>query len=601
MRLKYIFYLFVLSISILTIESCKKSDPRPVPTAAFTWANAGEGIVQFTDASKEADTYAWDFGDATTSTEKSPKHDFGKNGKFTVTLTVKNESGENKTSQSVDVSSIPAPKTDFTFVLGADGLVTFTNATTGATTYAWDFGDATTSTEAAPKKTYTENKKYSVTLTATGKGGTMKATKDVDVVSLKPIPDFSFAEAAGTVTFTNNSKNADTYAWDFGDGTTSTEAAPKKTYTKNGTYTVKLTATGKGGAVSASKSVVVAGVVVTMSINATMYIGTSSAVVAVNMKDNTEKWRYKVGSAVYSSPTLVDGVVYVGDLDQYFYAIDAQTGKLKWRYTVGDGVVSSPMIIDGIVYFGSLGGNVYALDVQTGNQKWSKNIGRATSSSPTVVNGILYIGSRDNNLYALDAKTGSTKWTFQATNQIDSSPAVADGIVYVGSSDLNFYALDATTGTKKWAFKNNGTFNSSPTVANGIVYFGSDNGFVYAYDAKTGIRKWAYDAGANIRGVSPYISDNILFIASSDSGPLIAIDAASGTKKWSQYNGENISSPVVAGNVVYISSKWDNKIMGWDVSTGKLAWSYPLTTQASVCIQTQNGAVYYSSVSGHRQ
>jgi PKD repeat protein len=73
MRVKQLFYLFALSISILAIESCKKSDPRPAPTSAFTWVNAGEGIVQFIDASKEADTYAWAFGDGTaTSTDKSP-------------------------------------------------------------------------------------------------------------------------------------------------------------------------------------------------------------------------------------------------------------------------------------------------------------------------------------------------------------------------------------------------------------------------------------------------------------------------------------------------------------------------------------------------
>ena len=50
------------------------------------------------------------------------------------------------------------------------------------------------------------------------------------------------------VTFTNESVNADTYVWDFGDGNSSTEKSPVHTYEKAGTFTVILTATGSGGA-----------------------------------------------------------------------------------------------------------------------------------------------------------------------------------------------------------------------------------------------------------------------------------------------------------------------------------------------------------------
>jgi len=47
------------------------------------------------------------------------------------------------------------------------------------------------------------------------------------------------------ISFTNLSISATDYAWDFGDGNTSTDANPSNTYTADGTYTVKLTATDK--------------------------------------------------------------------------------------------------------------------------------------------------------------------------------------------------------------------------------------------------------------------------------------------------------------------------------------------------------------------
>lgn len=60
-------------------------------------------------------------------------------------------------------------------------------------------------------------------------------------------------------TFTNDSENASTYAWDFGDGNTSTEESPVHTYATKGDFTVTLTATGKGGEATSEKTVTVTG------------------------------------------------------------------------------------------------------------------------------------------------------------------------------------------------------------------------------------------------------------------------------------------------------------------------------------------------------
>ncbi len=80
----------------------------------------------------------------------------------------------------------------------------------------------------------------------------------------KPFALFSFAYSKPDklppveVTFTNRSLNADTYSWNFGDGSaTSTEANPKYTYTKSGTFKVTLVATGKGGSTQAEQEVFV--------------------------------------------------------------------------------------------------------------------------------------------------------------------------------------------------------------------------------------------------------------------------------------------------------------------------------------------------------
>ena len=56
-------------------------------------------------------------------------------------------------------------------------------------------------------------------------------------------------------TFTNYSQNASSYAWDFGDGNTSTEESPVHTYAAGGTYNVTLTATGAAGSASRTETI----------------------------------------------------------------------------------------------------------------------------------------------------------------------------------------------------------------------------------------------------------------------------------------------------------------------------------------------------------
>jgi|SRR5690242_14509984 len=66
-------------------------------------------------------------------------------------------------------------------------------------------------------------------------------------VKVQPDPFYSYNVEGLTVQFTNLSKNAASYSWDFGDGTTSTEASPTHTYPRKGKYVPTLTAKGADG------------------------------------------------------------------------------------------------------------------------------------------------------------------------------------------------------------------------------------------------------------------------------------------------------------------------------------------------------------------
>jgi len=142
--------------------------------------------------------------------------------------------------------------------------VQFTSTSTGATSYAWDFGDGNTSTDENPIHTYNEPGLYTIKLTVTGPGGSHTATEDNYITVNYPAPVASFTGTPTTgisplqVAFTSTSTGTITsYEWDFGDGTKSTAENPSHTYTKAGTYTVKLTATGPGGTSTKTRTITV--------------------------------------------------------------------------------------------------------------------------------------------------------------------------------------------------------------------------------------------------------------------------------------------------------------------------------------------------------
>jgi outer membrane protein assembly factor BamB len=127
-------------------------------------------------------------------------------------------------------------------------------------------------------------------------------------------------------------------------------------------------------------------------------------------------------SAQASGPT-----VYVGGGDGTLYALDAATGDTQWTFTrPAAGVGSSPTVVDGTVYVGSgfEDGALHAVDATTGDRQWVVDTGGGVSSSPTVVDGTVYVGSLDGTLYAVDAATGRRAWTVQTGESVRSSPTV---------------------------------------------------------------------------------------------------------------------------------------------------------------------------------
>ena len=140
--------------------------------------------------------------------------------------------------------------------------VTFTDKSTGSpSSWKWSFGDSTYSTAKNPVHTYSKAGKYTVSLTVKNAAGSNTVTKSSYIIVnvLKaPVAAFTVSPTSGkaplTVKFTDKSKDAYNYNWDFGDKTTSTLQSPSHKYTKAGKYTVTLTVKNAAGKNTMKKS-----------------------------------------------------------------------------------------------------------------------------------------------------------------------------------------------------------------------------------------------------------------------------------------------------------------------------------------------------------
>ena len=299
---------------------------------------------------------------------------------------------------------------------------------------------------------------------------------------------------------------------------------------------------------------------------------------ARNVASLTPAWTFPTGDAVTASPAVVDGVVYVGSWDGFFYAIDAGTGELRWKVQADcqPSVVPLPQVCGGPA-------------AGTSSPNRFQTPGGIITSSAAVVDDRVYFGG-GRTLYSVSATDGQVVWKHvicgnpEDTNclsdqndplQILSSPVVSGGKIYVGVSTggVNFgipyrggfLALDAKSGEQLWRFEvdadrpngmNRGCGNvwSSPALdpEAHMVFFGTADceeqplppyhGAVVALDANSGRPAWVFrprESDPNKCdfdfGASPNLIDSgehgAVGIGGKD-GTYYLLDRATGTKLW---------------------------------------------------------------------
>ncbi|MGZ5242791.1 MAG: PKD domain-containing protein [Bacteroidia bacterium] len=261
------------TVSLVTYNNAGCSDTLTRPgfiyieapqTPTFTISDLStctNSSIKFSYTGPKAAKYLWDFGDGKTSKSANPSHAYSGAGSYTVKLQVVTNAGCVNSYTYPDPISIRVTNLKAYFTGGEQGCgpltVNFTNKSLNAKNYIWDFGDGSTSTDKDPQHIYTVPGKYLVKLVATSSKGDCEqeySVKDAVVVFEQPVAAFQTKNRGGCppykAAFQNTSTNGNTWLWNFGDGTTSTDENPEHIFATEGKFTVTLTAISSNGCVT---------------------------------------------------------------------------------------------------------------------------------------------------------------------------------------------------------------------------------------------------------------------------------------------------------------------------------------------------------------
>ena len=230
-------------------------DAGQAPIADFN-ASANGLEVQFEDASLDAVSYSWSFGDGNQSDEASPIHLYDDYGNYDVVMVVKNSCGTDTAETTVVLEKpifVPIAGFSSDLIGGCPPLEVHFSDTSANEPTAWNWifsgGTPASSTEQNPVVLYQSEGVYDVQLIVTNAAGsdTVYQQGYIRVDSL-PHASFTWTLQDAQVTFENTSEQSNTYFWDFGDNEESTEENPVHEYDMSGDYSVMLVASNDCGA-----------------------------------------------------------------------------------------------------------------------------------------------------------------------------------------------------------------------------------------------------------------------------------------------------------------------------------------------------------------
>ncbi len=307
-------------------------------------------------------------------------------------------------------------------------------------------------------------------------------------------------------------------------------------------------------------------------------------------------WSFKCEDEIRGTPTLHQGMLFIGCYDNNLYALNAADGQFQWKYATEGGIVSRPIVFDNNVIFGSEDKRLHVVGIRAGKVVWTYYTDGKIYSSPRIADGHIFFGSEDQDLHAVNVNSGRAIWKYSTDGPILSSPLVANELIFFGNEAGGVYAIDFRGGLK-WRFQSKRAVTSSPIYKGQAIYLSSVDGSLYALDAGNGWPIWKFRLGKGSVS-SPALADDFAFIGAAD-GFIYCVDVRNAKEVW-RFRTENqvSSSPVVYKDSVYCGSV-DGSLYCLEYRSGRLRWKFESQAAITGSPVVHDDIVYFGSTDHH--
>lgn len=260
---------------------------------------------------------------------------------------------------------------------------------------------------------------------------------------------------------------------------------------------------------------------------------------AFDPETGQELWHVEAQDLIIGAPTYADGMVYFGSSDGKLRAVDVEAKRenVRFSFQIEEAIWASPLVADGRVYVPAMDHHVYGLDAETGEILWKTQVGGAMAAQPILEDGILYVGTFDGQVYAIEADSGALVegFDFQAGNWIWSEPLMSGGQLYVTSLDGKLYALDPASGDVIPPYPYDSgeidgkanVLRAGPAKAGGFIVVATESGYVIAVENTQ--RRWSWPSGTPASSVltTPVVAGDTVYFVLMD-GQVQALEAETG-------------------------------------------------------------------------
>ncbi len=271
-----------------------------------------------------------------------------------------------------------------------------------------------------------------------------------------------------------------------------------------------------------------------------------------------ERWLHFGGAPIASTPTLHDGTLYVSNVDDTVYALDAASGELIWRYArPADPTRTSDLTLYGApsptiqgdqILLGFSDGNLVSLRQSDGQVTWERRVGEGRYpdliGTPLVQGDTVYVGGFSEPLVAVDLATRNVRWRLEGVGSA-TVPTPHDGLLYHGGTDGRLRAITELDGEVLWVWDSQTTGAlTRPQLTPAGLLVGSSDGTLYLIDPDSGLETWRWDPDLMLDGVTvaPLLSDRQAIVV-TNAGRLMSLVVPEPKTIWDPDGSDSVFAP----------------------------------------------------------